>query len=284
MADIRFSFRACGAVRLHVAESGPTSGPLVILLHGFPEYWFGWRHQIGALAHAGFHVIAPDQRGYNLSDKPRGVVAYDLDVLAGDIIALADVYGASTFGLVGHDWGASVAWWIAEHHPGRLSHAVTINAPHPAIWRNAIDSDPEQRKLSRYVKIFAVPFLPELLMRSGNYSALEGALRESVRPPCDDEVAQYRTAWSRDGVLTAMINYYRALLRRWFEMPREGSIMAPIHIIWGAKDKYGLPRLAEQSRDICRSGSLTLLPDATHWAQHDEPARVNEILLNVLNG
>src|SRR5437868_3361336 len=97
MSDLRLSYRLCGAVRLHVAEAGPPSGPLVILLHGFPEFWFGWRHQIDALARAGFHVVAPDQRGYNLSDKPKGVGAYDLDALAGDVIALADGYGAAAF-------------------------------------------------------------------------------------------------------------------------------------------------------------------------------------------
>jgi pimeloyl-ACP methyl ester carboxylesterase len=282
MDEVRLSYRQCGAVRLHVAEAGPPDGPLVVLLHGFPEFWLGWRHQIDALAGAGFHVVAPDQRGYNLSDKPKGVAAYDLDALAGDVTALADGYGSATFKLVGHDWGASVAWWIAQHHPERLSRVVAINAPHPAIWRRAMDHDPEQRKLSGYVKAFAVPYLPELMVRAGNYKALVGALRESLRPPSDEEISLYRTAWSQPGALTAAINYYRALLRRRFQMPRAASLATPTHIIWGAKDKYSLPRFAEASRDLCREGQLTLLPKATHWAQHDEAARVNEILLNFL--
>ncbi len=265
-----------------MAEAGPESGPLVVLLHGFPEFWFGWRHQIDALAGAGFHVVAPDQRGYNLSDKPKGVAAYDLDALAGDVIALAAGYGAETFRLVGHDWGASVAWWIAERHPERLSQVALINAPHPAIWRNAMDNDPEQRKASGYVKTFAIPYLPELMVRSGNYKVLAAALREAVHPPSDEEIAQYRVAWSQPGALSAAINYYRAILKRQFEMPHKESLATPTHIIWGAKDKYGLPRLAEASRDLCRNGQLTLLPEATHWAHHDEPARVNEILVNFL--
>jgi len=263
-------------------RSRPESGPIVVLLHGFPEFWFGWRHQIDALAGAGFHVVAPDQRGYNLSDKPKGVAAYDLDTLAGDVIALAAGYGAGAFRLVGHDWGASVAWWIAQHHPERLSHLVAINAPHPAIWRDAMDNDPEQRKLSGYVKTLAIPYLPELMVRAGNYRALAAALRESTQPPADDEIAQYRAAWSQPGALTATVNYYRALLRRRFEMPGPASLATPTHIIWGAKDKYSLPRLAQASRDLCRNGRLTLLPEATHWAQHDEAAQVNEILLSFL--
>src|SRR3954469_16269787 len=102
LAGVQFTRRACGEVTLHVAEAGPADGPLVILLHGFPEFWFGWRYQIGALAAAGFHVVAPDQRGYNLSDKPRGVARYDIDILAADVIALAAHYTADAFSVVGH--------------------------------------------------------------------------------------------------------------------------------------------------------------------------------------
>jgi len=280
---LRFSRRRAGAVTLHVAEAGPESGPLVILLHGFPEFWFGWRHQIDALAAAGYRVVAPDQRGYNLSDKPAGVAAYDLDPLASDIVALADSYGAKNFALVGHDWGAGVAWWVAQNHPRRVRKFAILNAPHPAIWRTAMDQDPEQRKLSWYVRVLGVPALPEFGIRAGRYRGLLAALRESKRALGDDEEAQYLTAWRQEGALTAMINWYRAVLRRRdFAPPPEASIEPPAAIIWGAKDRYSALKFAEKSAALCTRADLTVLAEATHWVQHDEAERVNGILLDFL--
>jgi pimeloyl-ACP methyl ester carboxylesterase len=254
----------------------------VILLHGFPEFWFGWRHQIDALANAGFRVLVPDQRGYNLSDKPKGIAAYDIDRLAADIIGLADAAGAKRFFLVGHDWGAIVAWWIAQHHPDRLIKLVAMDAPHPAVWRNAMENNPAQRRLSWYVRAFAVPFLPELMLRSRDYAGLADALKDSTRPLPDADLAAYRAAWAMPGALTSMINWYRAILRRRLVPPPPASIAVPAHVIWGAKDKYGLTALAEASAALCRDNALTILPDATHWVQHDVPERVNEILLDFL--
>ena len=120
-------------VTLHVIEAGPEDGPLVILLHGFPEFWWGWRYQIAPLVEAGFRVVVPDQRGYNLSDKPQGRRAYDLDILAKDVIGLADAVGRTSFSLVGHDWGGLVAWWTASRYPERVAKLAILNAPHPTI-------------------------------------------------------------------------------------------------------------------------------------------------------
>ncbi len=282
MAVLNFVRRNCGAVTLHVAETGPASGPAVILLHGFPEFWYGWRHQIDALAAAGYRVLAPDQRGYGLSDKPEGIASYDVDRLAADVVGLADAAGVDRFYLVGHDWGALVGWWVAQKFPARLLKFVAMDAPHPAIWRDAMDNTPAQRKLSWYVRAFSMPFLPELMMRARNFAAPVSALRESARPVSDDEIAQYRIAWSRPGAMSAMINWYRAVLRRQFEIPVPSSIDVPVHVIWGAKDRYGLTLLAERSAALSRDAALTILPGATHWVQHDEPERVNAILLGFL--
>ena len=282
MDALRFSRKNCGEVTLHVAEAGPPAGEPVILLHGFPEFWFGWRHQITALADAGFRVIAPDQRGYNLSDKPRGVAAYDLDRLASDILGLADALQLTTFSLVGHDWGAAVAWWIAQKDPSRLRRLVIMDAPHPAIWRRAMDDNPEQRRLSRYVRLLGIPRLPELILRGTGYRGLADAFADSVHPPTKDEMSRYRVAWSQPGALTGTINWYRAILVKKFEKPIEGSIEVPTVILWGAKDKYALLQLAEASKALCARGNLTVFPQATHWIQHDEPDRVNAILLAFL--
>ncbi|MBV9332112.1 MAG: alpha/beta hydrolase [Alphaproteobacteria bacterium] len=273
--------RRIGTLSLHMVEAGPAQGPVVILLHGFPEFWFGWRRQISALADAGFRVVAPDQRGYGLSDKPSGVAAYDLDSLSADIVALGDALGASQFSLVGHDWGGAVAWWVAQHHPMRVRRLATLNAPHPGLWRRAMDHDREQRSLSFYVRLFGIPFLPELILKAGNYNALAGAMNDSLNPPTEEALATYRQAWSRRGALTGMLNWYRAILRRRFGAPLP-RMRVPTQMIWGGRDKYSTLRLAEESKALCDRGNLTVFPNATHWVQHDEPDRVTRMLLELL--
>jgi pimeloyl-ACP methyl ester carboxylesterase len=284
-STVRFSRHATNGVTLHVAEAGPADGRLVVLLHGFPEFWYGWRHQIDALADAGYRVVVPDQRGYNLSDKPKGRAAYDIDHLARDVVGLVDGIGRQTFRLVGHDWGAGVGWWIALRHPERLERFVALSAPHPAVWIDAMRNNPEQRKKSWYVRAFRIPWLPEFLLRQRNFKGLADALRESRRPgACSDEdLAKYREAWSRPGALTGMINWYRALLAKPVPPTLPGPVKVPTLIVWGRDDKYGIPELAERSGRLCDDGPVVYL-DATHWVQHDEPERVNELLLEFLAG
>jgi epoxide hydrolase 4 len=283
LSRIRFTRRAAsGGVTLNVAEAGPEDGTPVILLHGFPEFWFGWRHQIGALADAGFHVIAPDQRGYNLSDKPDGIAAYDVDRLADDVKALAAHYTDQSVFLVGHDWGAVAAWWTATRHPQLVRKLAVLNCPHPAIWREAMKKVPAQRRASWYVAAFQIPWLPEALMRARNFDALATAIREAKAPVSDDELARYRATWGQPGALTAMVNWYRAVLRHDFQPIPPGSIRTPVRIVWGEQDRYALPALAEMSKGLCADAELTLLPDATHWVAADAADRVNAMLLEFL--
>jgi len=281
-SPIAFSFRSTNGVSLHVADTGPPEGPLVVLLHGFPEFWYGWRHQIEPLADAGFRVLVPDQRGYNLSARPREVGAYDLDLLAADILGLAEGVGRRRFSVVGHDWGASVGWWIATRHADRVDRLIAVNAPHPAVWVQAMRADPEQRGRSRYVSLFRIPVLPEFLMRRENYKALVDALRESKRPDSwsDDVLNSYRAAWSISGALTGMVNWYRALLRK--RLPDQPQrIAVPTRIIWGSNDKYAVRDLAERSLHLCDTASVEYL-DASHWVQHDQPVRVAELICEFL--
>ena len=152
---VRFSRIGTNGIHLNVAEAGSNDGPLVILLHGFPEFWYGWRNQIAPLAERGFHVVVPDQRGYNLSDKPKGIASYDLDQLAADVIGLADYFGQETFAVVGHDWGASVGWWLADQHCRRVRRLAALNGPHPAVWLEAMRNNPAQKRKSSYVRFFS---------------------------------------------------------------------------------------------------------------------------------
>ena len=279
------TIRANG-VELHVVEAGPADGPVVVLLHGFPEFWFGWRELIGPLADAGWRVIAPDQRGYNLSGKPKGVRAYRLDELARDVLALADACGAQRFSLVGHDWGASVAWWVATKYPERLERLAILNAPHPAIWRRSMTEDPAQRKKSRYVQMLRIPLLPELLVRAGDYRGLADALASSIRPQAFDAeaMAAYRAAWKQPGALTATLNWYRALFLQDLPVPAAGSLPTPTLVIWGDQDAFAEPGLAEASAALCADARVLHLADATHWVAHDRPDEVRDALLGFLAG
>ncbi|MBV9904835.1 MAG: alpha/beta hydrolase [Alphaproteobacteria bacterium] len=282
LSFVRFTRRVCGEVTLHVAEAGPDDGPLVILLHGFPEFWFGWRYQIGALADSGFHVVVPDQRGYNLSDKPHGIARYDTDLLAADVIALAAHYSADAFNLVGHDWGAVVAWWVATRYPEKVRRLAVLNCPHPAVAQEIIRKDSAQRRASWYIAAFQIPWLPEAMLRADGYRGLLQAVRGSRTLVTDEEAERYREAWRQPGALTGMINWYRAAPRHRFDPVAAGALKMPVQIIWGRQDPYVLPQLAEASVKLCADGHLTFLPDATHWVAHEEPDGVNAMLTDFL--
>jgi pimeloyl-ACP methyl ester carboxylesterase len=284
MEDLHLKRVAVNGVMLHLAEAGPADGRLVILLHGFPEYWAAWLEYIEVFAAAGYHVIAPDQRGYNLSDKPAQMLAYDLDALAADVIGLADHFGCYRFTVIGHDWGGAVGWWIATRHAERLEQLAVLNAPHPIIWREAMQSHPEQRRRSRYVRFFRLPWLPELLLRRRRFQALVQGVSERARSGTltPEELEPYRAAWSVPGALTAMLNWYRALLRKDLPASTSCRIASPVLLIWGERDSYCGRGLAEASLRLCDNGRVEYVKDATHWVQHDEPDRCRENLLGFL--
>jgi epoxide hydrolase 4 len=271
-------------VSLHVAQAGPLDGPLVILLHGFPEFWLEWRDYFAPLAQAGFRVVAPDQRGYNLSSKPQGVAAYRLDLLADDIFALADKLGRKTFRVVGHDWGSAVAWWMATRNPSRLERLVTMDAPHPAVWMSAVRQDSEQRRKSWYVQALRIPWLPEFLIRLGGYSGLTKALTNAARKDAftPEVLKQYKAAWQQPGALTAMINWYRAVTSDELAMPVPKSLTVPTLILWGDKDIYVGPKLAEACAALCANVRVVHFPQSGHWLPHDEREAVIGQLLEFL--
>lgn len=271
-------------VSLHVVQAGPLDGPLVILLHGFPEFWLEWRDYFAPLAQAGFRVVAPDQRGYNLSSKPQGVAAYRLDLLADDIFALADKLGRKTFRVVGHDWGSAVAWWMATRNPSRLERLVTMDAPHPAVWMSAVRQDSEQRRKSWYVQALRIPWLPEFLIRLGGYSGLTKALTNAARKDAftPEVLKQYKAAWQQPGALTAMINWYRAVTSDELAMPVPKSLTVPTLILWGDKDIYVGPKLAEACAALCANVRVVHFPQSGHWLPHDEREAVIGQLLEFL--
>jgi pimeloyl-ACP methyl ester carboxylesterase len=275
-----------GGVRLHYVEAG--EGPLVVLLHGFPEFWFSWRFQIPALAEAGFRVVAPDMRGYNLSDKPTGVESYALDRLARDVERLIGALGEERAVVVGHDWGGIVAWAAAMLHPERVERLVILNVPHPERLARGLRT-PRQLLKSSYAFFFQIPWLPETVLRARDFAVVRFVFRnDPVRPDTfgEDDIDWYVEALSRPRALTATINYYRALARRAPDLARtlRRRIEAPVLVIWGQRDLFLVPELARPDPVFVPDARVERLPDASHWVQQDRPERVNALLLEFLEG
>jgi pimeloyl-ACP methyl ester carboxylesterase len=272
-------------IKLHVVMAGPKEGQPVFLLHGFPEFWYGWRKQIPALAEAGYHVIVPDQRGYNLSDKPKGVRAYAIDKPADDILGLMDLLGYEKINLIGHDWGAIVSWALAIWHPGRLHKLGILNVPHPAVMSNFLRrGDPEQLRRSWYFFTFQIPWLPEYLLSRNDWRRTVLALRGSgkIHTFTNEDITEYKKAWSQPGAMTAMLNWYRAA-RYLPKLLKETRVKVPTLLIWGMHDAALNHSMARPSIDYCDDGKLVLFEDATHWVQHDEAESVNQLLIEFLS-
>jgi epoxide hydrolase 4 len=255
-------------------------GCIVILLHGFPEFWWAWRHQITPLAEHGFHVVAPDTRGYNLSEAPQEISAYRLPTLVADVVALANGFGADRFRLVGHDWGGVVAWGVGTSHPNRIDRLVVMNAPHPDLWTSEALRHPTQALRSSYVALFQLPWLPEAVLKALNFGVLRKLVQSSARSDTfkPGELDQYQAAWSRPGALTAMLNYYRALREHRPSHP-PARIPAPTLVLWGEDDRFLELHLAKDTLKLCDHGRLSTVKGATHWLHLEEPDRVNSELL-----
>ena len=267
-------------------EAGPADGPAVLLLHGFPEFWFSWRQQIAALAAAGFHVIAPDLRGYNLSDKPKRVRDYRVEAVTGDVLALIYSLPNRRATVVGHDWGGVIAWAAAMWGGSRVEKLAVLNAPHPLAYLRELRRS-SQLLRSWYTFFFQLPWLPEAVIRRNDYAMArrlyrQGPARLSVNP--DEDVETYVRALAQPGALTSAINFYRAAMRGGVPslVRNAWPIGIPTLLIWGDRDPYLVRSLTEGLAKWVTDLRVHHLPQATHWVQHDEPKRVNELLLGFL--
>jgi pimeloyl-ACP methyl ester carboxylesterase len=277
-SDVREGYAEVGDQRLHYVEAG--EGPLIVLLHGFPEFWYGWRLQIQPLAAAGFRVVAPDTRGYNLSSRPDGVAAYEVGKLADDIRGLILERGAESALLVGHDWGGSIAWATAMNHPEVVDRLAILNAAHPRKLSEGLHH-PGQLRKSWYFFFFAVPDLPEGVVHANDWHFFRHFLHDAKPPYTAEEMDRYIEAWSQPGAATAMINYYRSSVRT---SPKTAEaqirpVAAPTLVIWGEQDRYLGPELAEPGHDdVPNLDRVERLADASHWVHHDEHERVTQLL------
>src|ERR1700730_11227334 len=227
---LREGYADVGDVSLHYVEVG--EGPLIVLLHGFPEFWFGWRLQIKPLADAGFRVVAPDMRGYNLSSKPDDVAAYDTDHLTADIAGLIHERGAQSAQLVGHDWGGSVAWATAMAHPEVVDRLAILNAAHPRELSQGLHH-PSQLRKSWYFLFFNLPELPETVVHANRWHFFRHFLRDARPAYTPEEIDRYVEAWSQPGAAAGMINYYRSSVRT----PPKPSFARSARLPWSSGGK-----------------------------------------------
>lgn len=285
LPDVEHRFVDTNGVTLHTVSAGPTDGPPLVLLHGFPEYWYGWRHQLRDLVDAGYWVIVPDQRGYNRSDKPDGLDAYTIDTLAADAVGLLETLDLDRARFVGHDWGGAVLWQLLLRYPHRLERAVTLNAPHPGVFQRFLTGDPRQLLKSWYMFYFQLPMVPEVTWRAADWRGLRWFIDTSNRADTFSKgvLERYRTAWARPGAFTAMLNWYRALFQGDATIePTTDAVTPPTMLVWGDQDPYLHPEMAPESIERCSDGRLERIEDATHWLHHEVPDRVNGLLVNFL--
>jgi pimeloyl-ACP methyl ester carboxylesterase len=290
MTTIKHGYANVNGIRLHYAETG-SGDNLVILLHGFPEFWYSWRKQLIALS-AEFHAVAPDMRGYNLSDKPARIEDYKIDKLADDVVGLMDHFGAAKAMIVGHDWGAGVAWAVAQKYPERVAKLAVLQVPILAAWRANLTF--KQFLRSWYMFFFQLPRVPEWLIRLRNLDALNKTFQERVGRKgsfTDEEVELYKEAARQPGALTAAINYYRAnVFDRFFSKRSAPStkgnrprVRVPTLFIYGEQDFAIIPETVKDLDKYIDGEYRELrIPDSGHWVQNEAPEEVNNALLEFL--
>ena len=272
-------------VRLHYVTQG--AGPLLILLHGFPEFWYSWRYQIPALAKH-FTVVAPDMRGYNESDKPSGVASYHIDRLTGDVEGLIHAFHEERAVIIGHDWGGGVAWSFAANYPHMTEQLVVLNCPHPGTFQKALQENRQQLRRSWYIFYFQIPWLPELGLRLFRRRFIAQAFRGmAVRKEAfpDKELHKYAEALETPGSARAAINYYRAAFRHRL---RHGAIhlpqiSRPTLLIWGEEDTaLGKDLTYDMDEYFSDRFEIKYIPKCSHWVQQEQPEVVNQYLLEFL--
>lgn len=283
----KHDFVDVGEVRMHYVTQG--KGRLLLLLHGFPDFWYVWRFQISRLAEH-FRVVAPDLRGYNETDKPKGVDKYRLIFLARDVLGLMNALDEKKAIIIGHDWGGAVAWSLAAFYPQAVEKLVLLNAPHPNAYTRRSRDSWRQLQKSWYVFFFQTSDVPEEVLSRNNFSFLKSMLRDSlVRKDVftDEDLSAYVDAWSKPGALTAALNYYRANMHPALLFSEKTvafpKIKSPTLVLWGEQDVALSKELIINSEEFVDAPySIRYFPDCGHWVQLEEPELVNKFLVEFL--
>ena len=270
-----------GDVELFIVQAGPRDGLPVLLLHGFPEFWYSWRGPMARLAERGYRVIVPDQRGYAGSDKPTDVAAYSVERLAGDAAALITTLGYDSAFVAAHDWGGAVAWELALRYPERVRRLAVIGTPHPrAVQAIQEEGGSDEDTVSWYVVAFQVPWLPERVVRLGNWRALVNALRNTSRPGTfsEDTLDLFRWAWDRDGAMATMMHWYRAAFRFPPTEPADWHVRPPTLVVLAPDDAFIPSDMTRRSLDWVDDARLVELESGTHWVIEEDPDAIGALL------
>ncbi|MGK7922241.1 MAG: alpha/beta fold hydrolase [Trichodesmium sp.] len=276
------NFITANNINLHYVTQG--SGPLILMLHGFPEFWYSWRHQIPEFAQ-NYQVVALDLRGYNQSDKPQEKSAYVMAEFIKDIEKFIKGLGYEKCILVGHDWGGIIAWYFAYQHPEMVEKLIVMNIPHPAKFMKGLGT-PEQLLKSWYIFFFQLPFLPELFFQFDDYQAISSvftnmAVNKSTFTEADLEA--YKQAVAKPGALTSMINYYRNLLPVFFDKKEWNILQIPTLMIWGEDDKALGKELTYGTEEYVENFQIRYIPNCGHSVQQEQPELVNQYIREFLS-
>jgi epoxide hydrolase 4 len=284
---IDHSYAYVNGIRLHYATSG--RGKLMLFVHGFPEFWYAWKNQLVEFRRD-YQAVAPDMRGYNLSEKPAGVDQYQVKFLREDLRALAEHLGCKRFVLVGHDWGGAIAWAFALQYPSYLEKLVIINAPHPAVFERELRANPAQQKASEYMLMFRSPEAERILSANRYDFLYTGVLSEGIKHGyfTAEDCKAYLAAWSQPGAITGGLNYYRAAHigpptpegepanGKFVAEFADLKIKVPTLVIWGEKDPYLLTGNLDGLEEFVSDLTIKRIPDGTHWVVHEKPALIND--------
>lgn len=287
---IKHDYVDINGIKLHYAACG--SGPLMIFLHGFPEFWYGWKDQLTEFGQDHL-AVAPDMRGYNLSDKPAEVSAYQIPNLIMDVRALAESLGYQKFTLIGHDWGGAVAWAFALTFPEYLERLIIVNAPHPITFYRELINNPDQQAASQYMLMFRSPEAEEILS-ANNFGLFQETFLNSLLDKghlTAEDCQAYLTAWAQPGALTGGLNYYRAAeigpptgqedqdkLQGLLKMLPNKTVTVPTLVIWGEQDMYLLASELDGLEEYVPNVTIQRIPEGTHWVIHEQPTQVNNYI------
>ncbi|BAY34257.1 alpha/beta hydrolase fold protein [Nostoc carneum NIES-2107] len=269
-------------VRLHYVTQG--EGPLMLMLHGFPEFWYSWRYQIPEFA-KDFKVVALDLRGYNDSDKPEDKSAYVMDKFVKDVKGVIEGLGYEKCVLVGHDWGGAIAWNFAYTHPEMLDKLIILNLPHPAKFSQGL-RNPQQMLKSSYMAFFQLPWLPEFAIQMGNYAPIEAAFKGRAVDKnafSQADIDAYKNAAAKPGALTAMLNYYRNIFDQKLLQENWGILQVPTLMIWGEDDTALGKELSYGTEAYVQDFQIKYIPHCSHWVQQEKPDLVNQYMRDFLS-
>nr|WP_246141754.1 alpha/beta hydrolase [Hyella patelloides] len=281
--NLEHNYIISNGIRLHYVTQG--EGELILLLHGFPEFWYSWRHQIPELA-KNYKVVALDLRGYNDSEKPQAIEAYAISELLKDIEGVIKGLGYETCILVGHDWGGVVAWHFAYTYSDMVKKLIVMNLPHPSLFAQAFKSNPQQMLRSWYAIFFQLPSIPEFLFQANNYSLIAAAFTETATNKTaftQQDLEAYKEAAAKPGALTAMINYYRCNFKG-ISLQQEWRVLEiPTMLIWGENDTALGKELTYNTQEYVRDFQLHYISNSGHWVQQEQPELVNQYLQEFLD-